>query len=193
MILGGVGLGICTMCRAPGAFYYQPTIPGWPGLWVCDSCQLPIVAALRIRADIIAQRARITTPTASRHGNQCATAKCELDAGHPDHHEDRHGASWRTYEPSPNERHYVSAVHHHAEPLPNGSVTIECTCGTRSVGDIEYTARRVHEVHRAWVFSPHPPPVDTYTGNPTCPHGLNGNVYCGRCDRCLCEACRAIT
>lgn len=26
-----------------------------------------------------------------------------------------------------------------------------------------------------------------------CPHGLNGNVYCARCDRCLCEACRAVT
>ena len=127
MILGGVGLGICSACRAPGAFYYQPTIPGWPGVWMCDSCQLPIVAHLRIRADITAQRARITTPTATRHGNQCPTPTCILDAGHLDHHEDQSGRSWRTY------------------------------------GD-----------------------------NPTCPHGLNGNVYCARCDRCLCEACRAI-
>jgi len=58
--------------------------------------------------------------------------------------------------------HFVAAVHHHAQPEPNGCVTIECTCGVRSVGDNEYTARRVHEVHRAWAFAPNPPPHDTY-------------------------------
>lgn len=36
-------------------------------------------------------------PTASRHGYQCATPECILDAGHPDHHESQLGKSWRTY------------------------------------------------------------------------------------------------
>lgn len=42
-------------------------------------------------------------PTASRHGNQCATPDCILDAGHPDHHESQMGKSWRAYDAPPAE------------------------------------------------------------------------------------------
>lgn len=59
LIFGGVGLGICSACRAPGGFWYQPTIPGWTGVWMCDSCQWPSVAHARIADDI----ARIRHPS----------------------------------------------------------------------------------------------------------------------------------
>lgn len=61
MILGGVGLGVCSACRAPGAFYYQPeAFAGhWPGVWMCDSCCLPETARYRIQRDLA--RVRSTT------------------------------------------------------------------------------------------------------------------------------------
>lgn len=52
MIIGGVGLGICSSCNSPGAFWYPtPGFP-WPGVWICDSCQHPEAAQIRIPADI---------------------------------------------------------------------------------------------------------------------------------------------
>lgn len=52
MILGGVGLGRCSACCAPGAFWYPAVVPGLLGVWMCDSCQLPETVATRIRADL---------------------------------------------------------------------------------------------------------------------------------------------
>jgi hypothetical protein len=48
MILGGVGLGICSACRAPGAFWYRPVYLPWVGAWMCDSCADPHWSQLRI-------------------------------------------------------------------------------------------------------------------------------------------------
>lgn len=52
MIFGGVGLGICSACGAPGAFYYQPVMQGWSGVWMCDSCQWPLTVGLRVRKHV---------------------------------------------------------------------------------------------------------------------------------------------
>lgn len=59
MILGGVGLGICSACNAPGAFWYPIDVPElpWRGVWLCDSCQHPDAAARRVQADVEAHRA----------------------------------------------------------------------------------------------------------------------------------------
>jgi len=99
MIVGGVGLGICEPCRSPGAFWYPPVVHVLAGIWMCDSCVHPDLPRHRIWADIQRVRARIPAhaDTATRHGIQCATPECELDANHPDHHEDRFGRTWRTY------------------------------------------------------------------------------------------------
>jgi hypothetical protein len=59
---GGVGLGHCSACRAPGAFWYPyaPELRGWGngGVWMCDSCVHPNIVWSRIDADI--QRIRRT-------------------------------------------------------------------------------------------------------------------------------------
>lgn len=58
MILGGVGLGICSACRVPGAFWYPSAICGLPGVWMCDSCQCPETVTVRVRAHLD----RVRTP-----------------------------------------------------------------------------------------------------------------------------------
>jgi len=49
-----VGLGICSLCRAPGAYYR--------GVWVCDSCSDPAIVHARITAERVAYRARGSDP-----------------------------------------------------------------------------------------------------------------------------------
>lgn len=52
-ILGGVGLGICSACNAPGAFWYpfEPPSP-FDGVWICDSCVHPELVGARISRSI---------------------------------------------------------------------------------------------------------------------------------------------
>ncbi len=73
LIFGGVGLGVCSACRAPGAFWYPPALPGWFGVWICDSCQSPETVHARISADRDRARAnpfgQRTSPAARRGDN----------------------------------------------------------------------------------------------------------------------------
>lgn len=45
---------------------------------------------------------------ATRHGYQCTIPTCLLDVGHPDHHEDAWGRSWRTYGDGPTCPHGIN-------------------------------------------------------------------------------------
>lgn len=57
MIIGGVGLGVCEPCRAPGAFWYLPVVEGLRGIWMCDSCVHWDIPRERITADFERVRA----------------------------------------------------------------------------------------------------------------------------------------
>lgn len=60
LILGGVGLGVCSACRAPGAFFYTDRelhqYRCAPGVWMCDSCVNPEIPRARIGQDLIRAR-----------------------------------------------------------------------------------------------------------------------------------------
>lgn len=49
-----VGLGICSLCRAPGAYYR--------GVWVCDSCSDPSTVHARMTAERVAYRTTVSAP-----------------------------------------------------------------------------------------------------------------------------------
>ncbi len=54
LIVGGVGLGRCEPCRAPGAFWYPDVVPvgRYGGIWMCDSCVHPDIPRGRIGAHL---------------------------------------------------------------------------------------------------------------------------------------------
>lgn len=47
-LYGPVGLGVCSACSAPGAFWYPPLEVFLPGVWMCDSCVHPALVWERL-------------------------------------------------------------------------------------------------------------------------------------------------